>query len=210
MLITEAVEASDVVITMGCGDTCPIFPGKRYLDLQLDDPPRPAPAAPTDRVAGAARYPVPPANRREDHVKTRAPGDIRETVRARYAAAATTTNCCGTAPAELETDTDGTAAFGATLYGDDAAQVSGSLGCGVPTEVADLHPGETVLDLGSGATEMLDLTRANATATGVTNVEFLHGYREQAEAWSQQCPSPWCSSRSARTRSRITCISRSP
>lgn len=37
-LTTEAVEASDVVITMGCGDTCPIFPGKRYEDWQLDDP----------------------------------------------------------------------------------------------------------------------------------------------------------------------------
>ena len=37
-LTTEAVRASDVVITMGCGDACPIFPGKRYLDWQLDDP----------------------------------------------------------------------------------------------------------------------------------------------------------------------------
>ena len=37
-LTTEAVQASDVVITMGCGDACPIFPGKRYLDWQLDDP----------------------------------------------------------------------------------------------------------------------------------------------------------------------------
>ena len=37
-LTTEAVEASDVVITMGCGDTCPIFPGKRYLDWQVPDP----------------------------------------------------------------------------------------------------------------------------------------------------------------------------
>jgi arsenate reductase len=37
-LTTEAVHASDVVITMGCGDACPIFPGKRYLDWQLDDP----------------------------------------------------------------------------------------------------------------------------------------------------------------------------
>ena len=38
MLTTDAVEASDVVITMGCGDACPIFPGKRYLDWQLEDP----------------------------------------------------------------------------------------------------------------------------------------------------------------------------
>ena len=37
-LTTDAVEASDVVITMGCGDACPVFPGKRYLDWQLDDP----------------------------------------------------------------------------------------------------------------------------------------------------------------------------
>lgn len=37
-LTTEAVEDSDVVITMGCGDACPVFPGKRYLDWELDDP----------------------------------------------------------------------------------------------------------------------------------------------------------------------------
>ncbi|MCF3179725.1 arsenate reductase ArsC [Streptomyces polychromogenes] len=38
ILTTEAVQASDVVITMGCGDACPYFPGKRYLDWQLEDP----------------------------------------------------------------------------------------------------------------------------------------------------------------------------
>ncbi|QGU05357.1 arsenate reductase ArsC [Corynebacterium comes] len=38
LLTTEAVQASDVVITMGCGDTCPIFPGKRYEDWELEDP----------------------------------------------------------------------------------------------------------------------------------------------------------------------------
>ncbi|MFZ2504159.1 MAG: arsenate reductase ArsC [Nocardioides sp.] len=38
ILTTEAVAESDVVITMGCGDACPIFPGKRYEDWQLDDP----------------------------------------------------------------------------------------------------------------------------------------------------------------------------
>ncbi|AYG78086.1 Arsenate-mycothiol transferase ArsC2 [Streptomyces hundungensis] len=38
VLTVEAVKASDVVITMGCGDACPYFPGKRYLDWQLDDP----------------------------------------------------------------------------------------------------------------------------------------------------------------------------
>lgn len=37
-LTTEAVHAADVVITMGCGDACPIFPGKRYLDWDLTDP----------------------------------------------------------------------------------------------------------------------------------------------------------------------------
>ncbi len=37
-LTEAAVQASDVVITMGCGDACPIFPGKRYLDWVLDDP----------------------------------------------------------------------------------------------------------------------------------------------------------------------------
>ena len=38
ILTTQAVKDSDVVITMGCGDACPIFPGKRYEDWQLDDP----------------------------------------------------------------------------------------------------------------------------------------------------------------------------
>ncbi len=38
VLTVEAVEASDVCITMGCGDACPVFPGKRYLDWTLDDP----------------------------------------------------------------------------------------------------------------------------------------------------------------------------
>jgi protein-tyrosine-phosphatase len=38
VLTTEAVQASDVVITMGCGDACPFFPGKRYEDWTLDDP----------------------------------------------------------------------------------------------------------------------------------------------------------------------------
>jgi len=79
--------------------------------------------------------------------------------------------------------------------------VAASLGCGVPTAVADLHPGETVLDLGSGAgadvlisarrvapggraigldmtDEMLALARANAAAAGVENAEFVKGYLE--------------------------------
>ncbi|MET9930498.1 MULTISPECIES: arsenate reductase ArsC [unclassified Streptomyces] len=38
VLTTEAVRTSDVVVTMGCGDACPHFPGRRYLDWTLDDP----------------------------------------------------------------------------------------------------------------------------------------------------------------------------
>ena len=38
VLTTDAVKESDVVITMGCGDTCPVFPGKRYEDWELEDP----------------------------------------------------------------------------------------------------------------------------------------------------------------------------
>jgi len=38
ILTIDAVKASDVCITMGCGDACPVFPGKRYLDWTLDDP----------------------------------------------------------------------------------------------------------------------------------------------------------------------------
>ncbi|MGZ4561532.1 MAG: arsenate reductase ArsC, partial [Mycobacteriaceae bacterium] len=38
ILTTDTVESSDVVITMGCGDRCPVYPGKRYLDWDLDDP----------------------------------------------------------------------------------------------------------------------------------------------------------------------------
>jgi arsenate reductase (thioredoxin) len=37
-LTTESVQAADVVVTMGCGDACPVFPGKRYLDWELEDP----------------------------------------------------------------------------------------------------------------------------------------------------------------------------
>jgi SAM-dependent methyltransferase len=132
-------------------------------------------------------------------------GDIRETVRERYAAAATAgSGCgdgCGCSPA------DATDVFGGQLY--DGSQTAGatdaaleaSLGCGVPTAVADLHDGETVLDLGSGAgadvlisaqrvapggraigldmtDEMLELARANAREAGVSNVEFVKGYLE--------------------------------
>jgi ubiquinone/menaquinone biosynthesis C-methylase UbiE len=143
--------------------------------------------------------------------------EIREAVRERYAAAATASataepvgaNCCGPASAVpvATTDAHGREVFGATLYeGADAdapaAAVAASLGCGVPTAVADLHEGETVLDLGSGAgadvlisarrvgatgkaigldmtDEMLDLARRNAADAGVANVEFVKGFIEQ-------------------------------
>jgi arsenate reductase (thioredoxin) len=45
LLTADAVKASDVCVTMGCGDTCPVFPGKRYLDWELDDPAGPDLAA---------------------------------------------------------------------------------------------------------------------------------------------------------------------
>ena len=137
--------------------------------------------------------------------------ELREAVRARYAAAAafvaagqqTPGSCCGPV-ATVTTDAAGAQGFGRALYGAGdaadapAAAVTASLGCGVPTAVADLHEGETVLDLGSGAgadvlisakrvgptgkaigldmtDEMLDLARANAEQAGATNVEFLRG-----------------------------------
>jgi arsenite methyltransferase len=138
--------------------------------------------------------------------------DIRETVRERYAAAARAAaatpegESCGCGPVGT-VDAAGAQVFGAALYGDDegegasATAVQASLGCGVPTAVADLHEGETVLDLGSGAgadvlisarrvgpagkaigldmtDEMLELARANAAAAGVGNVEFVKGYIE--------------------------------
>ena len=145
--------------------------------------------------------------------------DIRERVRERYAAAATAVaestagGCCGApeaiagcGPDISSTDKSGNEVFGVVLYdaeGDAAprAAVQASLGCGVPTAVADLHEGETVLDLGSGAgadvlisarrvgatgkaigldmtDEMLELAQANAAEAGVDNVEFLKGYIE--------------------------------
>jgi arsenite methyltransferase len=148
-----------------------------------------------------------------------APENIREAVRLRYAEAATRsaagdheqadgvkTSCCGPAPGTL-TDEQGRMVFGAELYGPDDTQgapdaaVAASFGCGVPTAVADLRPGEVVLDLGSGAgadvlisasrvdpggraigldmtEEMLGLARRNAAEAGVDNVEFLQGYLE--------------------------------
>ncbi len=149
--------------------------------------------------------------------------ELREHVRARYSDAAlrmadrdATAGCgcgCDTAdtaetPETCCTTPAGEVVFGATLYdehdtiGATDAAVAASLGCGVPTAVADLAPGETVLDLGSGAgadvlisarrvapngraigldmtDEMLDLARANATRAGVHNAEFVKGYIEE-------------------------------
>jgi arsenite methyltransferase len=130
---------------------------------------------------------------------------VRETVREKYAAAARAAaagegdGCCSPG--------DQVGVFGSSLYegkGElDAPQAAlgASLGCGVPTAVADLHEGEVVLDLGSGAgadvlisarrvgttgraigidmtDEMLELARSNAAEAGVDNVEFVKGYLE--------------------------------
>jgi len=132
--------------------------------------------------------------------------EVREAVRARYAAAATSVEaggggCCGSA-AVLTDEEAGV--FGAGLYGEgergelpDTATMA-SLGCGNPTAVAELAPGETVLDLGSvggidvllsarrvGPTgkaygldmtdEMLALAQENQRKAGVENVEWLRG-----------------------------------
>ncbi|MBI3688132.1 MAG: arsenite methyltransferase [Actinobacteria bacterium] len=136
------------------------------------------------------------------------PDAIRELVRQRYAAAATATTGCGpTGGGGGGVSDPGVAVFGAALYDDaTAAEVPGaavqaSLGCGVPTSVADLRSGETVLDLGSGGgadvllsarrvgptgraigldmtEEMIALARRNAAEAGVANVEFRQGYLE--------------------------------
>ena len=137
--------------------------------------------------------------------------EIRESVRERYAAAATSMPapsepCCGTGCGCSPADQGGV--FGMTLYdsatskGVPPAALQASLGCGVPTAIADLHEGETVLDLGSGGgadvlisarrvgatgkaigldmtDEMLALARKNAADAGVTNVEFIKGYIEE-------------------------------
>jgi SAM-dependent methyltransferase len=129
--------------------------------------------------------------------------DIRETVREKYAAAARAAVAGDSSPV-CTTDKAGTQVFGAALYDTDeapAAAVNASLGCGVPTAVADLHEGEVVLDLGSGAgadvlisarrvgptgraigldmtDEMLELAARNAAEAGAANVEFLKGHIE--------------------------------
>ncbi len=123
---------------------------------------------------------------------------IRTAVREHYARAARDTeSCCG--PTGTATDL-----IGRTLYSDEDAgglpetALAASLGCGNPTLLADLQPGEVVLDLGSGGgidvllsarrvapsgkaygldltPEMLDLARRNQAEAGVTNAEFLEG-----------------------------------
>jgi arsenite methyltransferase len=135
---------------------------------------------------------------------------LREQVRQRYAEAARTAEggggcgCGGGSCCEGEEAGDfGDALYSAEQRGElpDAA-VLASLGCGNPTAVAELHGGETVLDLGSGGgidvilsakrvgpsgvaygldmtDEMLALARKNAAAAGVTNVQFLKGVIEQ-------------------------------
>lgn len=133
--------------------------------------------------------------------------DIREVVRQRYAKAITTKSGCSCGSGSCCGGTDATKAITGNLY--DSAEVNGlpapaveaSLGCGNPTALAPLHPGETVLDLGSGAgldvllsarrvgpygkaygldmtDEMLAAANANKEKAGAANVEFLKGYIE--------------------------------
>jgi arsenite methyltransferase len=131
--------------------------------------------------------------------------DIRETVRARYAKAATAGRGCNCGPSLSEADDTGV--FGAELYDASSRADAGhalelSLGCGNPTAIAELNKGETVLDLGSGAggdvlisarrvgpagkaygldmtDEMLEAARENARQAELDNVEFLKGYIER-------------------------------
>lgn len=138
--------------------------------------------------------------------------DIREVVRERYARAARTVSanaaCCGPDCCGSEDVATATEAFGASAYAaadlavlpSDAVAVS--LGCGNPTALAALHPGEIVLDLGSGGgidvllsarrvgptgkafgldmtDEMLALARENQRKAGVDNIEFLKGQIEE-------------------------------
>jgi arsenite methyltransferase len=136
--------------------------------------------------------------------------DVRERVRERYADAARAgadAACCGSASCGGGScDTDGAGAFGSTLYGSSEREAlpdaAISLGCGNPTAVADLHEGEVVLDLGSGAggdvllsarrvgptghvygldmtDEMLALARRNARDAGVENVKWIKGVIEE-------------------------------
>jgi ubiquinone/menaquinone biosynthesis C-methylase UbiE len=135
---------------------------------------------------------------------------MREQVRERYAAAAVALADSSDGGRVSAVDLEGKherGVFGASLYEDEPTSESGeqavtaSLGCGVPTAVADPHEGETVLDLGSGAgadvlisarrvgttgkaigldmtDEMLELAHRNAEEAGIRNVEFHKGYIE--------------------------------
>jgi SAM-dependent methyltransferase len=132
---------------------------------------------------------------------------IRERVQARYAQAAAAVTAGGVASCAESCAGDGETGTGASLYSiTEQGQLPGdavaaSLGCGNPLAVADLRPGETVLDLGSGGgidvllsarrvgpsgraygldmtDQMLDLARASAAQAGAANVEFLKGHIE--------------------------------
>jgi len=112
--------------------------------------------------------------------------DIRKTVRERYARAAThatsgaytearaleaEAGCCRPTGSCGETPTADGVAFGSVLYqrettGEAAAALRASLGCGVPTAVADLRPGEMVLDLGSGAGADVLISARRVAPTG--------------------------------------------
>jgi len=136
----------------------------------------------------------------EDH---RAATGQREAVISRYSGLARTA-LAGDAIADCDVDAFTAGCFGAAAYpGADApeAALRASLGCGNPVAVADLRPGETVLDLGSGggldvllsarrvgpggtaygldgSPDMLALARASAEKAGVRNARFLHGHIE--------------------------------
>jgi len=133
--------------------------------------------------------------------------EVREFVRETYARAITTkTGCCGGRGGDNVTSDAGRAITG-DLYRPDEVDglpgeaVTASFGCGNPTALAELHAGEVVLDLGSGAgldvllsarrvgpggwaygldmtDEMLAESQANQARSGLTNVEFLKGYLE--------------------------------
>jgi arsenite methyltransferase len=134
-------------------------------------------------------------------------GDLREQVRRRYAESALAVTSAGTGSCGCESCCGPDTGFGEALYEVEqraelpSAAVLASLGCGNPTAVADLHEGETVLDLGSGGgidvilsakrvgpagtafgldmtDEMLALARRNAREAGVTNAIFLKGVIE--------------------------------
>ena len=145
--------------------------------------------------------------------------DVRETVRERYAATARAVaeqqqrlaSCCG--PVAVS-GADETQVFGAALYGESessgapAGAVAASLGCGVPTAVADLHEGETVLDLGSGAGADVLISarrvgpRGRAIGLDMTDEMLELARRNAAEAGSRTSSSSRATSRRSRSRTR--------